>query len=216
MAEPEAPYIKSIVSPLLTYVASSTLHSTAQDMKAACKSFYTLKEVVDAKDLLWEVGDADILGQNIKRQDSHKGNKLDKVLDDVVVGINKLSVANKLPVFTVDIHGLSRIPKAAPHEALPISICERMNALEEKMSALMNLVNAPSKEAPGPQVRSHAELPKAARPKQSSAPREHHRLSASLAVNNSQKDPQEDTVPSMAKVASQLKEGDFVTVHKKR
>lgn len=131
-------FTQCVVNPLLTYVASGvTLHSSGQATKAACRDFYTLDELLDAKSLLWEVGDPEILGEMHRRRTSVKGDEMDKVLDDIINGIKKLSAADKLPLFTVDGPGLARIPKAAPHESLPISLCERVNALESLMQTMM-------------------------------------------------------------------------------
>ena len=209
---------RTVVNPVLTYISSSLLHSSAQATKAACKSFYTLEELLLAKDILWDVGDEKILDKKISRRDSSKGNEVDKVLDDLLTGVNKLSAADQLPMFTVDARGLARIPKAAPHEALPISLCERVNALEEKLKKVMDALCA-SKHS-SPQTQEYLDTGGAM-----GAPMMD--MDTDVHMSTSQTNPKSKGLPqnplqaksrpmSMADAASKLNDGDFTMVKKPR
>lgn len=132
-------YSQVILDPVLTYVTHSLGNSSVYSIKQACRGFYTLEEVNVSKDILWKVGDNNVLPPFVRRRDSTKGNEIDKVIDDIVIGIQKLDAASSLPPFAVDPSALNRIPKASPAETFPISVCERLNLLEAKVSQLPDL-----------------------------------------------------------------------------
>ena len=128
-----------VLDPVLTYIAYSICNSDADSIRKACRTFYTLEELNRAKDILWKVGDTSSLPPFIRRRDSTKGSEIDKVIEDIVIGMQKLDSVSKMPVFAADSAVLGRIPKAMPSEAHPISVCERLNQLEASLSQITDL-----------------------------------------------------------------------------
>lgn len=112
-------FTKVVINSVLTYITASLSNSDQDSIKNACKQFYSHEELLKAKEVLWGVGNEDILGPLIKRRDSVWCNEVNKVIDDLVTGISKLDMANALPPFAVGSDGLARIPRVSPHETLP-------------------------------------------------------------------------------------------------
>jgi hypothetical protein len=76
-----------VLSPVLTFIARSISSIPADQIISTCGTFYTQEELIDAKNALWESGPKEILGDNIKRKESVKGTVIDKVLSDIICGI---------------------------------------------------------------------------------------------------------------------------------
>ena len=132
-------YTRVTIDPMLTYVAHSINNSPIESVQRACRGFYTLEEVNKSKEILWNVGDENVLPPFKRRRDSPKMSEIDKTIEDIVSGVHKLDSSSKLPVFAVDPVGLGRIPKAMPAEMHPISVCERINRLEAQITQLADL-----------------------------------------------------------------------------
>lgn len=120
-------YVHVVLNSVLAYVVNSVSNSAIMDIKKCCLDFYDGEELVQAKNLLWQIGDQSILKPKINRR------SCEKVMDDILDGITGLEAANKLPRIAVDPLGLNRIPKIKPAEILSVSICERVTLLEHKL-----------------------------------------------------------------------------------
>ena len=134
-----------VLDPVLTYMKNGINNACHDLVHSACYSFYSLDELTKAKEALWENGNADLLGKNFRRRDSVKGSEKEKVVFDLLEGINKLDAAKCCPVFAVDAMQLNRIPKASPEEALPVSLCARMNKVENALQEMKTLFDRVTK-----------------------------------------------------------------------
>ena len=132
---PSEMYKQVVIDPLLTYVANSLLSCAPAMIVDACASFYTLNEVLRARDTLWKVGDPSILPTYVQRKNA-KETEFDKTISDIVKAMTLLDAAAKMPPFALCADTLARIPKAKPREMLPLSVCERLGEVEEKIAAL--------------------------------------------------------------------------------
>ena len=128
------------LDPVLTYVIFSLDNSPAENIGRVCSEFYSLEELLRAKEILWKVGDKDALPQYIRRRDSPSRSEIDATVEDIINGMQILDSAGKIPNIAVGPAGLNRIPKSKPAETCTISICERMTELEEKMKQLERTV----------------------------------------------------------------------------
>ena len=134
---------KVILDPLLTYEANSLeLGATQQQITQACIEFYTTEEMHTARSLLWESADQAVIGELKERRNSVKGTEASKIAHDIIEAIRKLDAARVMPCFAVSAKHLSRIPRAAARELLPISVCERLGVLEEQTKQLQSLVQS--------------------------------------------------------------------------
>ena len=139
MSKDNSVHSQVILDPILTYVANSVSNSPIDSIRVACREFYTLTEVNAAKELLWSVGDPGVLPPLIKRRDSAKANEMEKVIEDIVLAIQKLDTAEKLPLFAASHNMLGRIPKASPAEMCPLNVCERLNKVEATLAQVSDL-----------------------------------------------------------------------------
>ena len=126
-------YSKVVIDPVLTYVRYSINNSPVDLICAACREFYTVEELSAAKEKLWLAGDPSVLPQYVRRRDSSARSEIDATITDIVMAIQKLDSAAKIPVFAVSCEELSRIPKASPAEKCEISMCERIASLEARL-----------------------------------------------------------------------------------
>ncbi|ELT95073.1 hypothetical protein CAPTEDRAFT_210950 [Capitella teleta] len=135
----ESVYINST----LTYMISNLENATREQIRQACLSFYTADELLEAKNLLWDAANNDIIGRNTVRRNTVRGSETLKIFDDIFDALTSLNNLDATPKFAVGPEQLNRMPKASANEALPISICERINCLETQMRQLMEQMIAP-------------------------------------------------------------------------
>jgi hypothetical protein len=128
---------KIVLNPVLTYITSSFNNSPMplELIRKCCHEYYTLDELVRAKELLWKVGEANLLPPFKRRRDGPTRPETDAVLEDLTNGIQKLGENDQIPHFAVDAIGLNRVPRVMPSEMNPISMCERLVSLEQRMKA---------------------------------------------------------------------------------
>ena len=69
---------------MLTYVAFSRETSANELIAKACKQFYSIEELQEAKEALWKVGDKDIMPAYVKRRDSTVRSEVDAIIDDIL------------------------------------------------------------------------------------------------------------------------------------
>ncbi|ELT92058.1 hypothetical protein CAPTEDRAFT_212951, partial [Capitella teleta] len=100
-------------------------------------------ELLEAKNLLWDAANNDIIGRNTVRRNTVRGSETLKIVDDIFDALTSLNNLDATPKFAVGPEQLNRMPKASANEALPISICERINCLETQMRQLMEQMIAP-------------------------------------------------------------------------
>jgi hypothetical protein len=122
---------------------SNLENATRDQIRQACLSFYTADELLEAKNLLWDAANNDIIGRNTVRRNTVRGSETLKIFDDIFDALTSLNNLDATPKFAVGPEQLNRMPKASANEALPISICERINCLETQMRQLMEQMIAP-------------------------------------------------------------------------
>ena len=125
-------------SPLLTYVIYSLGNSPVEHIVKACKEYYVLEEIVEAKDALWKIGDSATLGPYAKRRDGKQRPEVEAHMLDIVEGMQKLDSAGIIPQIACDPKGLGRIPSVKPSETCSISLAEKVAALESKLQAAIS------------------------------------------------------------------------------
>ena len=121
---------------MLTYVAFSRETSANELIAKACKQFYSIEELQEAKEALWKVGDKDIMPAYVKRRDSTVRSEVDAIIDDILNAMQKLDEADRMPSLAVTPAGMHRMPRVPPAETCSISICERVGTLEQTVRML--------------------------------------------------------------------------------
>ena len=131
-----------IINPVLTYVVYALDTSSAQHVSNCCSQFYTAEELNNAKDILWQVADPDIIGPYKRRNDGSTRSREEALAVDVTEAMKKLDAAGFTPQLAVDPIGLHRIPKVTPAETEPIAMCERLVAMESRVKSLETSLSA--------------------------------------------------------------------------
>jgi len=122
-----------VLNTVLAYVVNSMSNSDNNAIKRTCLDFYTYSELVEAKNVLWDVGDTKLLPPKKSRRDSTKKPAIDSIMADILNGLSCRDTAGKVPHFAIDSANLNRLPRAMPSENLPISICERLANIENRL-----------------------------------------------------------------------------------
>ncbi len=125
-----------IIDPVLTYVTYALDISPADLVSNCCVQFYDVAELKHAKDILWRNAHTDTIGSYIRRRDGATRSESEALVLDIIGAIQKLDQNDKLPRMAVDPTGLHRIPKASPSETNSLSMCERLNKMDQRMKSI--------------------------------------------------------------------------------
>jgi hypothetical protein len=134
------PDMTPVIQPVLMYIAMSMMTSTCESIKKAVLGFFTLPQIVEAKNCLWSLGDTEVLGSKTSRRDSNIRSEAEAHVVDILNGLYKLDKADKMPLFSIDYISMSKncIPLSKPMELNDIMVCERLNSLEGKFKMMQN------------------------------------------------------------------------------
>jgi len=125
-----------ICNHVLAYIAYGLLNSPDDHIKEACCEFFSVPEIVLARDVLW-LKCEDQIGTKMKRRQQITSKKgCSATVNDIVDAMVKLTQSESdMPRFVVDFAKLGRIPRSKPSEKCSISICERLARLEARVSS---------------------------------------------------------------------------------
>jgi hypothetical protein len=118
--------------------------STCDSIKKAVLGFFTIAQIIDAKDLLWTIGDKEIVKEKISRRHSNMRSEAEAHLSDILSAMYKLDKADKMPLFVLDYKSLATncIPKSPPRELDDITVCDRLNNIEEKFAVMQSQLDS--------------------------------------------------------------------------
>ena len=88
-------------SALLSYASSAVQNSAIENIKSAILEHFSLQEISNAKDILWEKCDVTIIGDKLKRRDSSVRSEKEANVHDLMVALTKLDNSDLLPTFAV-------------------------------------------------------------------------------------------------------------------
>lgn len=131
-----------IFDPLLAYVIYARFISggTTDMTKNAVLSGFTSEKIKIAKSLLWKTSLVDVIGQFQNRRGSEVRSLDEANVMDILGALEKLDRADRMPLVAILSTQLSMIPRSHPEEVLPISVGDRMNRTEHRLSQLTDLV----------------------------------------------------------------------------
>lgn len=130
-----------LINPVLTYIANALDKDTTCVIRNACVNFYDMEELTEAKRMLWEEGDNEIIGLHHGRRDSVKGSRGEKLVEDIIAALHKLDAANKSPRFAVDVLGLNRMPQVSIVSPPKNDMSERLDSIEKSIASLASLTD---------------------------------------------------------------------------
>ena len=106
-----------IINSVLAYTVYAINKSTRDNLVTVLDSSFTDKEVSDACDVLWPVGDVELLGECPSRNNSTKCSRRHALCCDIYDAMRKMDVADvKMPTYVVDPVGIGRLPKYSPED----------------------------------------------------------------------------------------------------
>ena len=126
---------------MLTYIVYGLNSGTTSAVKRAVLGHFTDEKVGQAKDILFDNCDKEIIGDKKKRVTTSARSNTEANLDDIIAAIQLLGPKRKLPTFAVSACDMPSMPRSHPEEINNISMADRMNRLEETVEALRGLVD---------------------------------------------------------------------------
>ena len=126
---------------LLAYTVYSIQSGTAEKVTSVVRAHFTIDDIIIAKDKLWDTADQSIIGPKKRRRDGAIKTEKQSHAEDVVTALYQLDAADKMPHITLSAMDLGCIPRSHPEELNDISMADRMNQMEERLSALTDVVD---------------------------------------------------------------------------
>lgn len=133
-----------IMNPVLSYIVFAMQNGTVMNLKRAVAGHFPIDHISDAKDMLFSKCDIDIIGsKKIRRmRDGDAKIKIDNEIQDIIEAINKLDKAEKMPIVVIRADQLHMIPRSNPEELNSISVVDRLNKMEQKMSQMQDTIDS--------------------------------------------------------------------------
>ena len=92
-----------IINRVLAYIVYAINKSTRDNIVTVPDSYFTDKEVSDARDVLWPVGGVELLGECPGRNDSTNRSRRHALCYDIYDAMRKMDAADlKMPTYVVD------------------------------------------------------------------------------------------------------------------
>ena len=130
-----------ILEPLLAYILFSLQSSTSENISKAVLGHFTPEQIFNAKEVLWGKCDVKVIGQKVRRRGSNVRSEQDANLQDIIAALMKLDKVDKLPCVVIDAGSLGIIPRSHPEELNNISLLDRLNRLEARVTSLQQGVD---------------------------------------------------------------------------
>ena len=134
VADPETDNI--IEDPVLAYILFSQQSGTAAKVRMVATAFFSIEQITQAKDRLWEKSDPGVLGENPRRKDSASRSEKDAHVGDIIVALSKLDKSEKMPRILINALDLGFIPRSHPEELNNITLADRLNQQEARLEKL--------------------------------------------------------------------------------
>jgi hypothetical protein len=135
------PVPKVVIQPILTYMASSLNNSSHENIKKAVIGYFSLQQIIEAKDTLYSVANNSIIGDKVSSRVSTTRTEAEAHVVDMLQCMGKLDKAKSMPQFCVDFKNLFLIPRSQPEELNDISLCDRLNNIESVMSNVQSTLD---------------------------------------------------------------------------
>jgi hypothetical protein len=140
-SDPKADTQSVIIEPVLTYISFALQSGTVENIKKAVLGHFTDEQVLDAKNVLWEKGNNEIIGRKQRRMAGHKRTQREADCSDIIIALNKLDEAGVMPIFVIDYLSLGVIPRSHPEELNNISLIDRLNRLEMRITQVQSIAD---------------------------------------------------------------------------
>jgi hypothetical protein len=130
-----------IIQPVLAYIVFSLQGGTVEKVKNAVLGFFSNEQIQAAKDCLWEKGDKATIGEKQRRKDSAARTEKEANVLDIISALSKLDEKDQMPCIAIDAYSLHVIPRSHPEELCDISLVDRLNRIEKRMSTMQEILD---------------------------------------------------------------------------
>ncbi len=97
---------------------------------------FTPDMIFKARDALWHICDHDIIGPYKRRNKTPSRPAHDSTIDDIISALTKLDAVRCMPTIVIRADDLALIPRSHPEELNDISLLDRLNRLEARVTSL--------------------------------------------------------------------------------
>ena len=122
------------LDPVIGYIVFSLQSGSIENVKNAVLGHFTEEQISLAKDILWSHCDSKIIGLRPKRKDSPSRSVREADVMDILQAWAKLETSDNLPMVAISAFSLGVIPRSHPEELNNISLLDRLNRMEKRMS----------------------------------------------------------------------------------
>ena len=140
-ASPPVSKDRYLMQPVLAYVSFALQSGPAENVKNAVLGFFSAEDIIEAKNKLWEFCGETALGEKLKRKDSSTRSEREAHLFDIITALSKLDREDNAPTIVIDAMNLNKIPRSHPEELNNISLVDRLNRLESKLSSVVETMD---------------------------------------------------------------------------
>ena len=130
-----------VLQPILAYVHYALQSGTADAIKKAVLGLFTVNNIKEAKDILFQHADNSITGAVKSRQDGVTRTQSEADAQDIINAMIKLDRASSMPIFAVPSLQLGIIPRSHPEELNNITLVDKLHQLDEKWTRCQELMD---------------------------------------------------------------------------
>ena len=123
-----------LLDPLLSYVVFALQSGSVENMKNAVLGHFSNVDINLTKDLLWSHCGTEGIGEKPKRKGPNLRSEAEENLMDIISSWMKLDRANNTPIVAICAENLGTIPRSHPEELNAITLVDRLNQLEQRMT----------------------------------------------------------------------------------
>ena len=133
--------ITCILNPVLAYSVYGLLNGSAANVRAAVLGYFTADQINEAKDVLWENCDQSVIGTKYLRREGTVTSKVEANVGDIFKALQKLDSEEKMPDIGVSSKDLGNIPQSHPEELNNISLVDRLNTMEKRLTKFQEVLD---------------------------------------------------------------------------
>ena len=125
---------KVLIEPVIAYIVFFMQSGTFDNIKNATLGAFTEAEISSAKDDLWTHCGSRIIGEKKRRKETSARTIKEANIIDIMQAISQLDKSDSLPNMAINARSLQFIPRSHPEELNNISLVDRLNRLEARMT----------------------------------------------------------------------------------
>jgi len=131
----------TINNALLSYIIFSMQSGTAEKIRSVVQATFTIDDIIISKDMLWAAADLSVIGDRKRRRDGPNKSEKDSHTNDIITALYQLDAAGETPHIVLSAKDLGCIPRSHPEELNDISMADRLNRMEDRLTSLTQVVD---------------------------------------------------------------------------